>query len=238
MKLDDYLSDEILEQWPKAVEEASFDPKERCQRIVDLFIGHKQLENTAKYLDFGCGSYPTGKLTKKHGVKTALNYDIQPYPNVINDFEIIKASAPFDTILLYDVIDHMSSPEVVLEELKSLLSPEGKLFIRCHPFSSRNGGHLSSNKAYMHLFLPGEQSNCVNQWLYAKKEYYRIFHKCQLSICLELINVQEVESFFLEEPICELFSSCYRSLDSPIEQIAPYYIDYILSSKPQKFYHF
>ncbi|MFA5308960.1 MAG: class I SAM-dependent methyltransferase [Dehalococcoidales bacterium] len=47
----------------------------------------------------------------------------------VMDLENAKLRGPYDTIICIDVIEHLSQPEVVLEEIAASLKPQGKLII-------------------------------------------------------------------------------------------------------------
>jgi hypothetical protein len=77
--------------------------------------------------------------------------------------------APYDLVIYWDILDHYFEDYVTqkyelseelgvnhknfLEMGKQLLRPEGKMFIRCHPWYSRHGGHQNNNVAYNHLLI-------------------------------------------------------------------------------------
>ena len=81
--------------------------------------------------------------------------------------------APYDLVIYWDILDHYFEDYVTqkyelsdmldinqrnfLEIGKQLLRPEGKMFIRCHPWYSRHGGHLDNNIAYNHLLIEDEE---------------------------------------------------------------------------------
>lgn len=76
--------------------------------------------------------------------------------------EVVK-KAPYDIIMLYDVLDHIEGPvsniAKELKNIKSILRPGGSVYVRCHPFCSRHGTHLYQkiNKAFIHLIFTEEE---------------------------------------------------------------------------------
>jgi hypothetical protein len=59
--------------------------------------------------------------------------------------------------LLYDVIDHLEGvdPGATIKSVADLLHKGGIMHCRCHPWTSRHGGHLyeQRNLAYLHLMM-------------------------------------------------------------------------------------
>lgn len=153
------------EQWPIAVDSSvictdSEKIKIRAISILDLVVG-EQLQNK-KFLDYGCGTGHVVEQAIQGGAKS-LGYDIDEskfqfdLSLFTNNFEKIKENAPFDIILLHDVLDHIQNinPIEALMQVKSVLAPEGRIYIRNHPWSAKHGGHLYEqiNKAYLHLVM-------------------------------------------------------------------------------------
>jgi len=153
------------EEWPIAVDPMVICTddekiKMRADSILNLVVGER-LQNK-KFLDYGCG---TGHVISQaaQGGSKSLGYDIdgskfQFDPSLFTkDFEEVKRNAPFDIILLHDVLDHIQNinPIEALMQAKSVLAPEGRIYIRNHPWSSKHGGHLYEqiNKAYLHLIM-------------------------------------------------------------------------------------
>ncbi len=119
-----------------------------------------------RMLDFGCGLGQCVVAAQQHGF-TAVGYDVVSAPTwtssaFTTDLEEVKRRGPYDLILLYDVIDHLSDLETTLRDLHQLFTPATLGLARCHPFCARHGGHLyeampSLNKAYAHLLLTPEE---------------------------------------------------------------------------------
>lgn len=161
------------DDWPMAVPPSAIIPSNiddpvkqqfRAIQIVDL-IGIAHIANK-NVLDCGCGeAYLTSEIAKE--AKSVVGYDLtqeetwesleKPNLTFICSREAIELRKPFDLIVLYDVIDHLEgeNPDEFLAWVASLLAPDGKAFIRCHPWTSRHGGHLyeKSNRAFLHLAL-------------------------------------------------------------------------------------
>ena len=108
----------------------------------------------------------------KNNVKKSVGYDPHSsLPNsdgkcyFSNDFEKVREEGPFDIVLMYDVLDHLNGFEgmdstaianhmsEVLSQVKLVTHENSKIYLRCHPWCSRHGGHLynSLNKAFAHV---------------------------------------------------------------------------------------
>ena len=161
------------DDWPEAApeflicEENEQDKLDRAEGIVN-YISQDLREK--KFLDFGCGEgHVASKIagletTKSYGydiVKTGLLNWEQPENNFLltTDFEKIKADAPYDIVLIYDVLDHADNPVEILQKVAELTNESSKIFVRCHPFSARHGTHMyrKLNKAYIQLVFTDEE---------------------------------------------------------------------------------
>ena len=218
------------EDWPMAVnpvEICNDDEKAtiRAISILDLVIGER-LENK-KLLDYGCGEGHVVNQATKSGAES-LGYDINSekfkfdQDLFTNDFEQIKKKAPFDIVLLHDVLDHIQNidPIEALMQVKSILSPEGRIYVRNHPWSSKHGGHLYEqiNKAYLHLILDEveltrmggftcQHNLCV---ILPEATYRHWFNEAGLKIVSEIPIKSEVPQFFkqpslIREKLCKVW---------------------------------
>ena len=103
----------------------------------------------------------------------SVGYDLHPFPweklgvngphRLTNQWPNVVEDGPFDVVLLYDVLDHVEGdpgdPVEVLRQVKSIMKPGGRAYIRCHPWCSRTATHLYKkiNKAFMHLIFSEEE---------------------------------------------------------------------------------
>ena len=89
------------------------------------------------------------------------NFEHKQNTTITTDWGFVKSNGPYNVIILFDVIDHLKieNPTEVLRKLGELLAPDGKIYMRCHPITSRHGTHLyhDLNKAYVHLVFTGEE---------------------------------------------------------------------------------
>lgn len=164
------------EEWPEAVSELQIvnqdseeEKLERAEGIVDLLI-EDEISNK-KFLDFGCGEGHAAKyasslasisvgydMTKNQ--RSKLNWENKENNLLLTtNFEKVKEEGPYEIILMYDVIDHTEQITETLKMARSVLSEKGKIYLRCHPWSGRHGGHLYKqiNKAFIHLIFTEEE---------------------------------------------------------------------------------
>lgn len=155
--------------WPTAVPPEMIcgeDEDSKFGRAAGLLHDFIKTDLTNKsFLDFGCGEGHIPHLAANLlGSKKVCGFDtksqnwdkLQQLPNltITDNFDEVKKLGPFDVILLNDVIDHAEDPFRVLEQVREIKQPgTGKIFMRCHPWTSRTGTHLYKelNRAYLHL---------------------------------------------------------------------------------------
>ncbi len=155
--------DYLLPNWPIAVYPKLFANTEldKIQRAKDILSKIVKCDLSGKtFLDFGCGEGHVVEIAKETA-SMAIGYDICPRGNTTDNFNYVKRHAPYDIILIYDVLDHLidDKPEVILDTLKNILSEDGMIFIRYHPWCSKHGTHVykTFNKAYIHFFYSDEE---------------------------------------------------------------------------------
>lgn len=215
--------------WPEAIPDDMICGEEEDHRlaraagIINDFIRTDLTDKT--FLDFGCGEghvpYVAANLV---GVKSAVGYDpkvdlkkgwlnFNETSNLLfsNDLNEVKDKGPYDIILLNDVIDHASDPRKVLEEVRNLKRPEiGKIYMRCHPWTSRHGTHLYKqlNKAYLHLVFSEEELHDTMglietpaiKYLDPIAAYRSLIKDAGFSIVNEETITHPVELFFTHRP--------------------------------------
>ena len=204
------------DQWPKAV-----DPKiictndemafNRANSILDLVIG-EHLEGKS-FLDFGCGEGHVVMRALTQKPKFVLGYDINMSKCKFNnehftsEFDMVANHAPYDIILLQDVMDHLTEdPVTVLKRLKSVLEQDGRIYIRNHPWCSRHGSHLYTqiNKAYAHLIFDESELSRIGGYvndhtikIYNPLETYRSwFIDAGYKICNEIVINKKIDKYF------------------------------------------
>ena len=162
--------------WPRAVDPALIcdennegDKNMRAEAILDQVLVAPI--KGQKFLDFGCGQGHVAAKAAALGAELAVGHDIdgtgwERPPKADNlfftkSFEEVKAKGPYTFVLLYDVLDHLVglTPEKAMTLVKSVLTTNGKVAVRTHPFCSATGSHLykTENKAYLHLVFSDEE---------------------------------------------------------------------------------
>ena len=211
--------------WPSAVDAALICNKnledeklDRADGILDLVI-NANLEKLS-FLDYGCGEGHVAFRALTQNPHKSFGYDIEESASwkefapalFSTNWEEVKKNGPYDVVLLYDVIDHViDEPVDNLKRIRSVLAPNAKIFIRCHPWCSRHATHLYQqiNKAYLHLVFSEEELDSLGyKGIPTKKIIHPIntytdwFKIAGLKIIeKEKITKAPVEEFFIKYPI-------------------------------------
>jgi len=249
----DYTNDD----WPKAVD-------------LDLIVGEKETEKQFRatqvieligiptdgmsVLDFGCGEghvaheiSQTANKVVGFDKKRCDSWDDKVADNLffITDDKIIKQHAPYDLIILYDVIDHMQGDHALtLKRLAQLLSDNGRFFIRTHPWTARHGSHLYEkiNKAYLHLVvtpdetpdIPWKEVEYTHKITRPMGSYENWFKHAGLEIVSrDIQHVGAIEEFFdkLLDRIIAVTWNGIIDQDTAKKIMAIEFVDYILENK-------
>ena len=168
------------DQWPVAANPASIcrpdseeDKLNRASGVVSLMIE----DNLAgkKFLDFGCGEgHMAAEASNVAAYSTGYDITNQRWDHIpqkanlllTSSWDAMKNHGPYNVILIFDVLDHanvddgMDAPGVLLKRVvDELLLPNGKVYLRCHPWCSRHGTHIYTevNKAFPHVVLTEEE---------------------------------------------------------------------------------
>jgi len=213
-----------LSDWPEAVASAMIcddtseqDKTERAIAIIEEFVGDSNLLTHLKVLDFGCGEGHVAKKMAESGAQISMGYDIVT-PGVPSEgayvattsWEDVLKQAPYDLILLYDVIDHVIDVQDVLLKIKSVVKFNTIVIMRCHPWCSRHGGHLYKqlNKAYSHMVFTSEElasMQCVVdngiKIAHPSKEYKSLFEQAGLKILQQDVITEEMDKVLFNDPI-------------------------------------
>ena len=151
-------------QWPIAAQASQMVGDEessknlRADNILQKMV---KLKKDIKFLDFGCGE---GHIVSRASAISSgvfgydsmwQGWDRHENGNFTIDIEEMESNAPYDSILLYDVLDHIDDPISTLHIIKQVLAPNGIVHIRNHPFTSIHGTHLYNtlNYAWIHLLM-------------------------------------------------------------------------------------
>lgn len=208
-------------------------------------------------LDYG--SY-NGYLSRYYAkvAKSSLAYDIDQNAPIYKADQSVSSDDSYtaisknqlesyvgriDLLILFDVIDHVvgCSAQQLLIDIKRLLAPNGKVFLRCHPWTSRTGGHLyyDINKAFAHLALtPAELISLGIEEtpnIRANKPlavYEDLINKAGYTTASKKVHTNSVESYF-DGPILDRIIKTTWAGQIPREKalriMGTTYIDYILT---------
>lgn len=249
-----FLIDLLLSpEWPEAVPsfmicgDSEKDKAERAEGILN-FIS-EDLDNK-KFCDFGCGEGHVVREVSKSSL-FSVGYDIsstgclsweKTEDNFLltTNFDKIRENGPFDIILLYDVLDHVEFPDLVLQNVFTLCSEKTKVFVRCHPWMSRHGGHLYSyiNKAWVHLVFTEQELNQMGYCLpFLQKIYYPLgsynswFENNKFKIIKQDTIKCGIEQFFHGKSIKNRLPLEKFNGNFPESQMSQCYDDFILGLK-------
>lgn len=254
------------EKWPFAINPSLIcditseqDKEDRAEGILDIIIDVHLAG--LRFLDFGCGEGHVVSRSKLQNPALSVGYDIKESSRwtefagektkFTSKWDEVTANAPYDVILMYDVIDHIvnEDPVTVLKRLRPLLKPGGRFFVRCHPFTSRHATHLyhKLNKAYVHLVFTDEElesmglgmGHKVVKVIHPMITYNDYFAKAGFRLANQpQVQKEPVEPFFINTPmIAERIKSHWvTSHDEalrtgrqfPFVQLEQQFADYIL----------
>ncbi len=244
-------------RWPEAVNpnvvcdpNSENDKSERGYGVIELLV--KEDVRGKKFLDFGCGEGHCVLAAANRKASVAVGYDSKTFnwrsggeSKFTSSFEDVKKLGPFDIILIFDVLDHAigEDPVDILKKAASVLSPNGNIYLRCHPWISRHGTHLyhQINKAYVHLvFTPNELKELVPEPIFNEPNSnvvypIRTYDTYVTNAGLEIVNRDnicvKVEPFFKTPKIAERITRNVSAPYFPEYQMSIQFVDYVLTKK-------
>lgn len=253
----------LLPSFPQAVDpmliadpNSEEDKISRAHGILSIVISEPV---TGKFLDFGCGE---GDVAFEVGRRSfSVGYDVEKFnwdrfksSNTLftTSWDDVAKNGPYDHVLVYDVLDHMKTeddPPQELKKLHSVLSDNGKIFVRTHPWCSRHGTHLylSINKAYLHMCLSeetlqkmGHKSFHTLKIIHPLNTYNKWFTDAGFKTVSSNIIPETVEPFFKQPPISGLIKRHWKNSytpelasgkEFPEWQVRQQFIDFVLQKK-------
>lgn len=212
--------------WPEAMEEADIvheNEEEKLHHAASILANLVKIDLLdKKVLQFGCKEGHVGYVAQTiFNTKKFVSYDIEKNTNwekytkdesliFTNKWSDAEKEGPYDVIIIHDIIDHAQEFEKSFQKIISVKNPTGKIFVRCHPWTSRHGchTHLYANKAFLHLVFTEEElfrmgivPTPANQLLDPLSAYRKLFQNAGLTIHNEKIVSREVELFFAHNPV-------------------------------------
>lgn len=211
------------DDWPLAVDptqicESENDKLIRADWILDVLID-EDLKGKI-FLDYGSGE---GHVAIQAAKRCSLSFAYDIIDNITlsipkpdnfcfyNNILDLNNCSSFDVILLHDVLDHVPNPIDVLRHAKSLLSPDGTIYARMHPFCSRHGMHLYKqlNKGFIHLIFKEDE---IRKLELTPEKTLKIIHPLATysdwikqaglkSLSEFVVKDQKIESFFSKTKI-------------------------------------
>jgi 2-polyprenyl-3-methyl-5-hydroxy-6-metoxy-1,4-benzoquinol methylase len=251
--ISEFYIDEIMsEKWPSAVDpllianDTDEDKNIRAEMILDLVVVDKL--DGLKFLDFGCGE---GHVAEQASSRAALSvgYDTTDYnwqgkkAIFTTSREEVDKHAPYDVVLLYDVLDHTDFSQIDMLQYACKVAKD-KIIVRAHPWCSRHGTHLyrTLNKAYAHFFLSddeikkrGYKQLVTTKVLAPEYTYAKWFKEANLTVVSKQVSHAPVEDFFRQSHLVARINGIYGQIwggrfpEAPMSQ---QFIDYTLVRSP------
>lgn len=247
------------DKWPEAVNpnlicdpNNESDKLERGRGIVELMI-EPDLKGL-KVLDIGCGEGHVAFVASEYEPTTVVGYDIKENKKweefkkekllYTTNFNEVLAEGPFDVIVLFDVLDHVKgeTPIELLKKAKNALAPDGQIYMRCHPYTSKHATHLyhQINKAYIHLVFSEEEikqlisdESLVEENIGVTtpmKTYENFIQSSGLTQVHRREITSKVDPFFKIPRIAERVMKSTKMKQFPEYQMGLDFIDYVLKN--------
>ena len=253
---DDSMPNLDADKWPVAVNPNLIcsvsdegDKVDRANGVVELMI--EEDLNGKKFLDFGCGEGHIVDVSTKHNTVVSVGYDLEDNSwsgksgVLTTDMSVVESNGPYDVIILFDVLDHVApydnldAPASILAKASELLSPNGKIYLRCHPWTARHATHMYHwlNKAYVQLVYSEEElkemgiklGESTQKVIRPIDTYRKWINFAGLKIENERIIKEPVEEFFKSPKIAQRIANNVKTDHFPSFQLSVQFVDFILS---------
>jgi SAM-dependent methyltransferase len=119
--------DEYYENYPLAIAELTF-PLRFCYRNILKRLQQHGFTPAHSLLDYGCANGIVLQYLQERGYSRCYGYDLYGAPDRFGNPANLDY-APFDYILLQDVLEHDEDPHALLSKLNHLLAPGGSILI-------------------------------------------------------------------------------------------------------------
>jgi len=206
----------------------------------------------ARVLEIGCGEgHVANELSRR--AKNVVGYDLKLHstwndlkgPTFTIDKTIVNNHKPYDYIIMYDVLDHIERDDhtSLMAWASSLLAPDGRIFVRTHPWTSRHGSHLYEtglNKAFVHLALTADELATVgfdmppnSKIVRPMAAYERIFRDAGLQVIDRKGHTSAVEPYFSDALLDRIINVTWGGKiekDDALKIMSNVYIDYYLAN--------
>ena len=246
-----------IDCWPEAVaphlitNPSKLDQSNRAKAVLDMMVD-RPLEGQ-KFLDYGCGEGWIAYQAIQRGVGESTGFDIQKNevwagltgPTYTSDYALLK-EGHYDIVMLYDVLDHCHDPIDLMAKVKRVLRPDGTVYVRCHPWTSKHATHIYKqglNKSYLHLFLnQGEIDELLGDkgtQVFTRPEKkpldaYRYWFS-QFNVKKERLVEEQVSEFFHVPAFKELLANenqiPHEEIDDFLRRMKIQFVDYVLTPK-------
>lgn len=243
------------DNWPVAVNpnlicdtNSESDKKERGIGILELII--EDVIKDQKFLDFGCGEgHCVTAAPEILGCSLSVGYDKKQinWTNsekifFTSSFDEVVKMGPYAAILMFDVLDHPNgeTSQELLNKAAQVLAPNGKIYMRCHPWISRHGTHLyhKLNKAYAHIIFTEEELIQLSDYtpeynakiVFPLASYSEMIKNAGLKIHTQRNITEKVDSFFKIPKLAERIMKNTGHQSFPEFQMGLSFIDFILTN--------
>lgn len=242
--------------WPAAIDqkmivaaESESDKQFRALQVANLI---KIPIKGKVILDIGCGESHNASEMANTALKV-VGYDVKKHHRwdtmdkknlvLLTDKNSVIDHGPYDLIILYDVLDHIvnEDPSDLCKWACSLLSKDGTIFVRTHPWTSRTGGHHydSVNKAFLHLALTPDEAVQIGvdikepnlRVVRPMAAYEQWFKEAGLNVLEKRTKTSEIEPFFDDSIISRIIKINWSGgIDNNTARkiLSTHFIDYTL----------
>lgn len=179
---------------------------ERMKPSIDKINKVKKLNKNSAALDIGCGYGPLLSILQKRGIrvygtetdKDKLKIARQKLHNknlalrYVTDEILPFKDNFFDIVFLFDVIEHVNNPKLMMSEVKRILKKGGVLYVEFTPFYSLVGHHLYDYTPFPIHYYKKESE--IKKIIYSKK-VKGIFNKNYYWDLYKNLNKMKISEF-------------------------------------------